>query len=150
MSRFGTAIPLRRVGFGAFFAANMVLLPLIGVSTVLDAGPLDAGYCVLSMEQVDFHVEHECTGLFALCIYLAAVAAYPVPVFRRLQGLLVGLPAFFAYSVLRLVILGGVAHLVPTWVQFSHLYLMVLMNLAFMLFLWSSWVNRVTAESQEE
>ena len=118
------------------------LLDLVGVPAVLDAGPVDIGICVLTMEQIVFHVEHECTGLYALFIYLAAVFAYPARMARKGEAVLVGIPAFFAYSALRLVLLGVIAQVTPTWVQFCHIYLMVLMNLGFMLFLWSSWVNR--------
>lgn len=133
--------------FGALYLhpvswASAVLLDLAGVPAVLDAGPLDLGMCILTMEHIIFHVEHECTGLFALFIYLAAVLAYRAPVAHKVCGVLVGVPAFFAYSSLRLVLLGLLAQVIPNSVQFCHIYLMVLMNLGFMLFLWSSWANR--------
>lgn len=126
-----------------------ILLCLVGVPTTLDAGPLNAGICVLTMERIIFHVKEECTGIFALFVYLAAVAAYPTSLARRIQGVLVGVPAFFAYSSLRLVLLGLIADLVPDWVRFFHVYLLVLTNIGFMLFLLASWASRGAAGRTE-
>jgi len=117
------------------------LLDLIGIGTRLDAGPLPLGFCLMIFEDATFRVIHECTGIFALLIFAAALLAYPAPMKEKLRGLLLGLPAFFAYSALRLVILGLVVHFQPTWIHFFHLYLMVLLNLGFLIFLWSTWVK---------
>ncbi|MFC1526479.1 hypothetical protein ACFL6X_06690 [Candidatus Latescibacterota bacterium] len=141
-SVFGT-LYLYPVSWAAAF-----LLDLVGVPVQLDSGPLAAGFCVLEMEAIVFHVTFECTGVFALLIYFAAVLAYPASVGSRAWGLLAGGPAFFAYSVARLLVLGVVARLAPDWTQFFHLYLLVFMNVGFMLFAWSSWVNRVAQPSR--
>jgi exosortase/archaeosortase family protein len=119
-----------------------LLLCLVGVPTTLDSSPLDLGICVLTMERIVFHVKEECTGLYALFVYLAALAAYPATVARKLQGVLVGVPAFFAYSSLRLVLLGLIAEVAPDWVRFFHVYLLVLTNVGFMLYLLASWASR--------
>jgi exosortase/archaeosortase family protein len=117
------------------------LLDLIGIGTRLDADPLPLGFCLMIFETSTFRVIHECTGIFALLIFAAALFAYPAPIKQKLRGLLLGLPAFFAYSALRLVVLGLVAHFQPTWIHFFHLYLMVLLNLGFLIFIWSIWVK---------
>jgi exosortase/archaeosortase family protein len=123
--------------------AGALLLDLVGVSARLDSATLASGYCVIDMERTVFHVTYECTGVFALLIYMAAVLAYPASGRTRLRGVVAGVPAFFAYSAVRLLVLGLVAHLAPDWTQFFHLYLLVFMNVGFMLFVWSSWVNRL-------
>lgn len=117
------------------------LLDLIGIDARLDAAPLPLGFCLMVFEASTFRVIHECTGIFALLLFTAALFAYPAPMKLKFRGLLLGLPTFFAYSALRLVILGIVAHFQPEWIHFFHLYLMVLLNLGFLIFLWSTWVK---------
>ena len=126
--------------------ATARLLDLIGVPAELDAGPLSLGFCTLAFEQITFRIIHQCTGIFSLFIFLAALLAYPASLSQMGWGLLLGLPAFFAYGSLRLVVLGLMAHCNPAWVRFFHLYPMVLLSLGFSLFLWVSWVNRVRAD----
>jgi len=127
-------------------AAN--LLDLLGIGTRLDASSLSVGFCLLIFDETTFRVIHECTGLFACLVLLAALAAYPAPVRHKLLGLLLGLPAFFAYSALRLVVLGIIAHFQPAWIRFFHLYLMVLLNFGFMVFAWASWVEGVSRRAR--
>ncbi|MFH1568200.1 MAG: hypothetical protein ABIL09_09400, partial [Gemmatimonadota bacterium] len=112
-----------------------------GVAAALDTSPLPAGYCVLSMERSLFHVTWECTGIFALFVYLAAVLAHPAPAARRARAALLGVPALFAYGVARLVALGLIGHLAPAWTHFCHVYLLVFMNVGFVLYLWSTCVG---------
>ena len=128
--------------------AVAILLDLIGVPTALYTY-LDQGFCALQMERTLFHVEYECSGVFSLCIYLGAVVIYSATWSAKMWGILLGIPAFFVYSVLRLVMLGLVGHLVPTWLEFFHIYLMVVLNLGFMFFLWTFWVNRWTTRLPE-
>ena len=122
--------------------AAAALLDLIGVGTRLDVSSLSLGFCLLIFDKVTFRIIPECTGIFALLIFLVAVLAYPTSPARKGWGLL-GIPAFFAYSALRLVVLGLVAHFQPDWIRFFHLYLMVLLNFGFMVFVWATWVEGV-------
>lgn len=149
---FGLAFHVWGAAFGVLYlhpvsAAGAWLLRSAGVPVAMDASGAAAGLCVLQLEQVTFHVKHECTGLSALLLFLAAVAAYPAPLAHRLRGVLAGVPAFFAYSATRLLVLGLIARHAPQWLGASHLYLMVLCNLGFMLFVWALWVNRVPTPS---
>jgi exosortase/archaeosortase family protein len=118
------------------------LLNWLGVPATLDATPLADGFCALDTGLHLFHIEFECTGIFSLFIYIGAVLVYPSSFAPKVWGILAGIPAFFAYSALRIVVLVLISHLVPAWVQFCHIYLMVLLNLGFFLFLWALWVNR--------
>ncbi|MEE2658604.1 MAG: hypothetical protein VX733_08885 [Candidatus Latescibacterota bacterium] len=103
---------------------------------------LDDGFCALQMERNLFHVEHDCTGEFWLCIFLVTIMIYPAPWIAKLRGFLLGISSFFAYGVLRVTGLGLIGHLAPSWVGFFHIYLMVVLNLGFLLFLWTFYVNR--------
>ena len=123
---------------------SAALLNRAGVPAHLDAGSLSTGFCQLSLGEVRFRVIPECTGIFALFVFLAALSAYPAAsLLRKFQGLLLALPSFFAYGSLRLAALGLVGYFEPAWIRFFHLYLMVLLNLGFLAFLWTYWVDKV-------
>ena len=64
------------------------LLNLLGVPTRLEAGSASLGFCLLVFEDITFRVIHECTGIFALFIFLAALLAYPASLYRKGRGLL--------------------------------------------------------------
>jgi exosortase/archaeosortase family protein len=98
---------------------------------------------IIEIGRYIFHVKHECSGISAFFIYLAAVMAYPVGGKSKLLGVVVGMPAFFLYGVLRLVLLGAIALFTPELLRFFHLYYMVILNLGFVMLMWSKWVNSV-------
>lgn len=120
---------------------SAALLNGLGVDTVLVSGPQAAN--VLRMERIVFLVTEECSGIYALTMFLAAVLAYPATGADRLRALVLGVPGFVAYSALRLVLLGLVAHVAPGWTQFLHVYLLVIVNAGFLICLWATWVNRL-------
>ena len=102
--------------------AAALLLEQLGVQVELDASSIPLGFCILKLGKITFRIIYECTGIFTLFIFLAAVLAYPASIVQKGWGWMLGIPAFFAYSSLRLVILGLVAHRVPEWIPFFHLY----------------------------
>ena len=125
----------------SFVAAT--LLDLCGVPTIMFSY-IEEGFCALQMQRHLFHVEYDCTGVFWLCIYLTTISIYSTTWQAKIRGFLFGIPAFFAYGVIRVMGLGIIGHLMPSWVSFFHIYLMVLLNLGFLIYLWTFWVNRWT------
>jgi len=120
------------------------LIDLFG-ATVAAYDPVDQHeFTVIEIGRFVFHVEHQCSGISAFFIYLAALVAYPADWEHKIRGALIGLPAFFAYGTLRLVILGGIALTIPDLLQFFHLYFMVILNLGFVMMLWTDWIRRVS------
>ncbi len=123
------------------------VLNLLGLSVTL--GGVAGSFTILSMDHIVFNVTRECTGVYALGLYVAAVLSYPATLSQRLLALSWGLPAFFLYSITRLVLLAFVARSAPEWTQFLHVYLLVIVNAGFLLWLWAVWVNRLTAETDK-
>lgn len=119
------------------------LLNLVGVAVELDSSMLRGGFCDLLLNGAIYRVIHECTGIFALLVFVALLLAYPTSPLAKIQGVILGLPAFYIYSALRLVIIGVVANSTPQWVELTHSYLMVLVNLGFLLFIWIYWLEEV-------
>ena len=144
LDRWDTALSLPYMA--AISQVTATLLNWIGFQVAL--GGVPGSYSILSMDHVVFHVTRECTGVYALGLYVAAVLSYPASLRQRLLALSWGLPAFFCYSILRLVLLAFIARVAPSWTQFLHVYLLVIVNAGFLLWLWAVWVNRLVHEEE--
>ncbi|MEE2657242.1 MAG: hypothetical protein VX733_01980 [Candidatus Latescibacterota bacterium] len=119
------------------------LIDLFDVSVLVYAPPDQESLCILEIGRVVFHVEYQCSGISAFFIYLAALFAYPAKSGHKVRGALIGIPAFFAYGALRLVILGAIAITIPDLLRFFHLYFMVILNLGFVMMLWADWIRKI-------
>ncbi|MFH1569622.1 MAG: hypothetical protein ABIL09_16620 [Gemmatimonadota bacterium] len=124
-----------------------VALQAMGIPAALGDLQVSAGTCLLAVGDVVYRVTFECTGIFALFMCLSAILAFPARRRQRAQGVLAALPAFFCYSVARMVVLGIVARVAPEQIQLFHLYVMVLVNLGFVLALWLYWLSRAVPEA---
>ena len=116
-------------------------LGLLGLPAQVVEPTATAVFCLLQVEDIVYRVTFECTGIFALFLCLACILAFPTRGLVRFQGLLLVIPAFAAYSALRLVVLGLVAHWSPAHIDLFHLYVMVVANIGFVLGLWLYWLN---------
>jgi len=124
--------------------STSLLLELMGVTVSLGAVPGD--YAILSMNHVVFHVTRECTGVYALGLYVAAVLSYPATLGQRFAALAWCLQTFFGYSIARLVLLAVIAAVAPDWTGFLNIYLLVIVTAGFLLWLWATWVNHLPSE----
>lgn len=106
---------------------------------------LGVGACSLQMQQVSYRITQGCTGLFTCALYVSCILAYPIPVGKKLAGLAMGLPAFFVFGVLRVVIMGVVAVVRPAHIEIFHVYIMAIANLGFAMFVWIYWHSKVVA-----
>ncbi len=119
------------------------LIDLFGVPVAVYDPPNQNDLCILEIGRFVFHVEHQCSGISAFFIYLAALLAYPAESSHKIRGALIGIPAFFAYGALRLVFLGAIALILPDLLRFFHLYFMVILNLGFVMMLWADWIRKI-------
>jgi exosortase H (IPTLxxWG-CTERM-specific) len=92
-----------------------------------------------------FQIIYQCSGLFLMAIFAAAVLAYPARVREKLLGLSLGLPILFGANVTRLAALGVVGRFYPAYFDVSHEYLWQGIFVVFVLFLWAQWRDRLVA-----
>jgi exosortase/archaeosortase family protein len=142
LDRWDTALSLPWLQAISYTTAR--LLQMMGMTVSLGAVPGE--YAILSMQHIVFHVTRECTGVYALGLYVAAVLSYPTILAQRLKALCWGVPAFFCYSIARLVLLAVISAVAPGWSGFLHVYLLVIVNAGFLLWLWATWVNHLPDE----
>lgn len=68
------------------------------------------------------NVNHECTGVFVLVLFVSFVLAYPARWTERLAGFAVGIPLLFAVNVFRLATLARIVEEYPQAFFYFHEY----------------------------
>lgn len=134
------------------FVRSVYVKPLAGTASFfLHLGGIESsvisnpglGSCDLWFGVASYRITQACSGLFTCALYLSAILAYPVGSRKKAVGLLIGIPAFFTFGVLRVVIMAVVAVDWPSRVEIFHVYIMAIANLGFALFVWLYWFDRV-------
>jgi archaeosortase B (VPXXXP-CTERM-specific) len=85
----------------------------------------------------------ECTGLFEAAIYTACVLAFPTSWRNRGLGLLFGIPAIYAFNVLRIVCLLLVGRYAHSSFDFFHLYFWQGTLILMITSVWMLWIYLV-------
>ena len=119
------------------------IISSMGINAYLGETLLASGVCQLAVSDILYLVTFECTGIFALFMCAASVLAYPASKMSKIKGISLVVPAFLAYSTLRLVVMGLVARFIPDQIELFHVYIMVLVNIGFVLLLWLYWVREI-------
>ena len=118
------------------------LLQGIGIPSVVTTD-LQAGACTLLLGMTAYWITRGCTGLFTSALFVSGILSCPFDARKKLIGLLIGIPAFFVFGILRVVIMGVVAVTLPARVEVFHVYIMAIANLGFAMFVWIYWFNRI-------
>lgn len=108
---------------------------------------LAVGQTVSVRDGMSFQVIYQCSGLFLMSIYAAAVFAYPARMKEKLLGMALGLPILFAANVFRLAVLALVGKYWPRYFDLSHEYLWQGIFIVFVLFLWTQWRDRIVGQA---
>lgn len=95
------------------------------VSTCYSLGgaKTDASGNLITGPGIALSVIEECTGVYEMIIFAAAVLAFPAGWRKKGLGILFGLPLLFAINILRMMLLAWVqAHGSPELFDFLHIY----------------------------
>jgi exosortase H (IPTLxxWG-CTERM-specific) len=95
-------------------------------------------YKGFSIEIID-----ECTGLFEMLIFLAAVFSFPTTIKKKMIGVLMGLPAIFVFNLVRIAILLVVGAYSWATFNFMHLYLWQVTLIIMISTVWILWLYLV-------
>jgi len=126
--------------FPAFTASCVgLVLTLLGQTVSV------SGQTVSVQDGMSFQIIYQCSGLFLMAIYTAAVLAYPATLREKGLGLLVGLPLLFLANLVRLALLGIIGKFFPQFFELSHEYLWQGIFIVFVLLLWTFWRDHLVA-----
>lgn len=89
----------------------------------------------------------ECTGLYEMLIYSAAVMAFPTTGRNKVLGLLLGNPLIYLFNVLRIGMLIAIGHFERDWFDFMHVYFMQATMIVMITGVWLLWITRVVRDS---
>lgn len=86
----------------------------------------------------------ECSAVYVLILFVAAVVAYPAPWRARAWGLGLGVPLLLGINVLRLVTLGLVIAYRASLLPLFHEYLWQVFFILVVAVLYCLWIERIT------
>jgi archaeosortase B (VPXXXP-CTERM-specific) len=104
-----------------------------------------ANYSGVNIQYHGFSVEiiDECTGLFEMLIYIAAVLAFSTTFKNKLIGFAIGLPAILIFNIVRITLLLVVGASSWTMFNFMHLYLWQITLIIMIASVWIIWLYLV-------
>ncbi len=109
-----------------------------------DALPKDEkGQPVDPHREFNFRVVSECGAIEAMAIFFSAVLAFPTRWWRRLAGILLGIPLLYGVNILRLTCLGYIGALDSGGeiFSFAHEYVWQGLYIIFVVAIWLLWVE---------
>ena len=92
-------------------------------------------------------INHECTGIYVLVIYVAFLLAYPASWLKRLVGIAVGIAVLEGVNVARLSFLTMIASRWPSLFDYFHEYVWQGIFVAMLALLVAVWIDNVNRTS---
>ncbi len=89
------------------------------------------------------HIIEECTGVYEVLIFTAAVMAFPTSWSNKGIGLGLGIPLLYLFNVLRIAVLMVVGKHFPEYFDFMHLYFWQATLILMITSVWLLWITQV-------
>jgi exosortase H (IPTLxxWG-CTERM-specific) len=91
----------------------------------------------------------ECTGIYEMLIFAAAVLAFPTSWGKKGIGLLMGCPLIYVFNVLRIAMLIVVGRYWRDAFDFMHLYFWQATMIVMITSVWLLWITKVVRSDEE-
>jgi archaeosortase B (VPXXXP-CTERM-specific) len=98
---------------------------------------------VVSLPNFSMEVIGECTGLYEMLIFLAAMIAYPSSWKKKLIGAGLGIPFLYVINIIRMVFISMMGNWSPKTFDFMHLYFWQVAMILIILSVWVLWIEKV-------
>lgn len=103
----------------------------------------------LALQGFSVEVIEECTGVFEMLIFLAAMISYPASWRSKLIGFLLGIPVLYAFNVIRIVFLAFVGAHYYRLFDFMHLYFWQATLILMITTVWVLWILLVVGREKK-
>lgn len=122
----------------------MALTAYVG-GGILDLAGMDVHFYdrYVTVPRMSIEVIEECTGLYEIVIFIAAVLAYPAVRREKLIGVAGGTILLYALNTARMVFLIAVANTRPDWFDFLHIYFWQATLILMITSVWLLWITKV-------
>lgn len=98
---------------------------------------------IVSMPNFAIEVVGECTGLYEMLIFLAAMIAYPAGWKKKLIGAGLGIPLLYVINIVRMVFICLVGNWSPGTFDFMHMYFWQVAMILIIVSVWVLWIEKV-------
>jgi archaeosortase B (VPXXXP-CTERM-specific) len=95
------------------------------------------------------HIIEECTGIFEVIIFVAAVLAFPTSWQKKAIGLGMGIPLLYVFNVVRILVLILVGRFHPASFEFMHIYFWQATLILMITSVWLLWIFKVVRHEEE-
>jgi exosortase H (IPTLxxWG-CTERM-specific) len=90
----------------------------------------------------------ECTGVYEVLIFIAAVLAFPTSLVKKAIGFGMGIPLLYVFNVVRIAVLILVGKYLPDYFDFMHLYFWQATLILMITSVWLLWITKVVKSGQ--
>jgi len=97
----------------------------------------------VSMSNFSIEVVGECTGLYEMLIFLAAMIAYPASLKKKLIGAGLGIPFLYVINIIRMVFIMVMGNWSPETFDFLHMYFWQVAMILIIVSAWVLWIEKV-------
>ena len=104
---------------------------------------VQSGGRIVSLPNFSVEIVGECTGLYEMLIFLAAVIAYPSGWRKKLIGAGLGIPILYGINIVRMVFITLVGNWSPKTFDFMHMYFWQVAMILIILSVWVLWIEKV-------
>jgi exosortase H (IPTLxxWG-CTERM-specific) len=98
---------------------------------------------IVSFRGFSVEIIDECTGLFEMLIYIAAVVAFSTTIRKKLLGMVIGIPAIFLFNLARIIFLLLAGAYSKSLFDFMHLYFWQATLIIMISSVWIGWLYLV-------
>ena len=98
---------------------------------------------VVSLSNFSMEVVGECTGLYEMLIFLAAMIAYPASYKKKLIGAGLGIPLLYMINVIRMIFIAIIGNWSPKTFDFFHMYFWQVAMILIIVSVWVLWIEKV-------
>ncbi len=104
---------------------------------------------LIHMNGFAVRIIEECTGIFEVIIFVAAVLAFPTSWAKRMVGLAMGIPMLYVFNVVRILVLILVGRYQPDVFEFMHIYFWQATLILMITSVWLLWIFKVVRDDSE-
>ncbi len=105
---------------------------------------------VVYLDGFAVRIIEECTGVFEVIIFMAAVLAFPTTWAKKAIGLGMGIPLLYLFNVVRILVLVVVGRYQPSIFEFMHLYFWQATLILMITSVWLLWIFKVVRHENKE
>ncbi len=103
---------------------------------------------VVTYDGFPVKIIEECTGIYEVLIFMAAVLAFPTTMVNKAIGFGMGIPLLYFFNVVRIMVLILVGRHLPEYFDFMHLYFWQATLILMITSVWLLWITKVVKRGE--